>query len=66
MLRLKIGLIIIVSFHSVFGQQVNTSPFSRYGVGEINNVIAAIKWTKIKTDVIGNTISFIFALDGSG
>ena len=41
MLRLKIGLIIIVSFHSVFGQQVNTSPFSRYGVGEINNVISA-------------------------
>ena len=41
MLRFKIGLIIVVSFHFVLGQQVNTSPFSRYGVGEINNVLSA-------------------------
>jgi len=41
MLRFKIGLVIVVSFHFVLGQQVNTSPFSRYGVGEINNVLSA-------------------------
>lgn len=38
MLRFNIGLTLIVAFHFVLGQQVNTSPFSRYGVGEINNV----------------------------
>jgi hypothetical protein len=39
MISRKVLLIVLVSIsYSLFAQQLNTSPFSKYGIGELNNV----------------------------